>query len=128
MKSIRGCHTAVGAAVLSLGMFLTAGCCTRIGDFSVVSTGAPQYKTMDNAPIKPGVQATSWRMWFLCFPLGGAPSIKESVDRCLDKGNGDFMERARIYSTDWSLIVFSYGSYKVLGEVGNSKFEQIQAQ
>lgn len=73
------------------------------------------------------MKGTDGRLWFLFIPFGGEPSIKEAVDRCMDNGNGDFIERARIYQTSWSVLLFSYGNYKVIGDVGNSKFDQAQS-
>lgn len=83
---------------------------------------------MGNAPMQPGVEGSNGRGWFLFIPLGPAPDIKEAVDQCLDKGHGDFMERARIYHTAWTLLLFGYEGYTIKGDVGNSKFEQIKAQ
>jgi hypothetical protein len=127
MRQVLNIKTIAGIMLLGVS-FLASGCTTRLGDFSVIATGAPQYDRMDNAPMQPSVEATSSRVWFLCFPLGGAPNVKEALDKCLDKANGDFMERARIYTTDWSILLFSYGSFRVHGEVGNSKFEQMRAE
>lgn len=109
------------AALLIGTMFSTAGCSTRIGDFSFISTGTPQYTKMTNAPVKQRITGSDSRMWFLFIPLGGKPSLEEAVDRCLDKGRGDYIERARFYSTRWSLLLISSGGYKVVGDVGNSK-------
>jgi hypothetical protein len=100
---------------------LCAGCRTRIGDFSVISTGAPQYDSMDEAPMTKTVEGKDARFWFLFIPFGGPPNMKEAVDCCLDNGNGDFIERARLYQMGWSIILFSYGGFYVVGDVGNSK-------
>lgn len=127
MHQVLNRKAATGILLFGISFFVS-GCTTRLGDFSVIATGAPQYDRMDSAPMQPSVEATSSRVWFLCFPLGGAPNVKEAVDKCLDKANGDFMERARIYTTDWSLLLISYGAFTVHGEVGNSKYEQTRAE
>lgn len=111
---------------LSVLIFLSAGCATRIGDFSVLSTGAPQYANMETAPMTQTVKASDGRLWFLFIPLDSEPNLKEAVDRCLDKGHGDFMERARFYKTAWSFILFGHDGYKVIGDVGNSKEGQLK--
>lgn len=118
----------LGCVVAGCVVMMSSGCVSRLGDFSVLATGAPQYEKMGSAPMQSGVEGTSSRVWLGPLPLGGAPNVKEAVDKCLDAGGGDFMERARIYSTDWTLIVLSYGSYTVHGEVGNSKFDQMRAK
>ena len=113
--------------MICLLLAFSAGCSTRIGDFSVLSTGAPQYDSMAEAPIIQSVTGEDGRGWFLFIPLGAAPNMKEAVHQCLDKGNGDFMERARIYSTCWTFFgLFSYEGYKVVGDVGNSKVDQLK--
>lgn len=111
----------LAAGLVLAGILLSAGCSTRIGDFSVITTGAPQYRTMDKAPIVQTVGGSDGRAWLLFIPLGKAPRIDEALDVCLDKANGDFMERARIYYRRWSIILFSYGGYTVVGDVGNSR-------
>ncbi len=108
-------------AALGIALLASSGCSTRIGDFSVISTGAPQYRTMDKAPIVQTVKGSDGRAWLLFIPLGKRPRIDEALDECLDVGNGDFMERARIYYKRWSIILFSYGGYTVIGDVGNSR-------
>ena len=107
--------------LLALTMLLGTGCSTRIGDFSVVSTGTPQYNKMNDAPVRQSVKGDDGRVWFLFIPLGGAPSLEEAVDDCLDEGQGDYIERARFYSTWWSVLLFSGSGYEVIGDVGNSK-------
>jgi|GEM_PF-418598 len=108
---------------LLVGMLVivTVGCAHRIGDFSVLSSGAPQYASMDKAMVTQSVEGKDGRLWFLFIPLGGAPNLEEAVDDCLDKGKGDFIERARLYQNAWSILLFSYGSFSVIGDVGNSK-------
>lgn len=107
--------------LFSLALLFSLGCSTRIGDFSVLSSGAPQYAAMSEAPMTQAVKGSDGRFWLLFIPLGSSPSIEEAVDRCLDAGKGDFMERARIYKKRWSIILFSRDSYTVVGDVGNSK-------
>ena len=100
---------------------LASGCASRIGEFSVVATGAPQYNTMSTAPLKSQVQGSNGRLWLLFLPLGGAPNFKDAVDDCLDVGKGDFIERARFHRTWWSTLLVSYEGYRCTGDVGNSK-------
>lgn len=108
-------------ATLSLWMLMAAGCASRMGDFSFISTGTPQYSKMDSATIKQGCEGSDSRLWVLFIPLGSAPSLDEAVDNCMDDGRGDYIERARLYATTWSIGLFSSSGYKVIGDVGNSK-------
>lgn len=109
------------ASLLLVATATAVGCTTRIGDFSVVSTGTPQYNKMNDAPVRQSVKGSDSRVWFLFIPFGGSPSLEEAVDDCLDEGQGDYIERARFYSKWWSVLLFSGGGYEVVGDVGNSK-------
>ena len=76
---------------------------------------------MDDAVTTQKVQGKDGRWWFLCIPLGGAPSLEEATDDCMDEGRGDYVERARFSRNWWTLGVVSYQGYSVVGDVGNSK-------
>ena len=108
-------------AGMLLLLVTTSGCSTRIGDFSIISTGSPQYHKMDNAPVNQAVEGSDGRVWFLFIPLAGAPTLEDAVDDCMDEGRGDYIERARFYRKRWSILLFSGDSYVVKGDVGNSK-------
>ena len=108
----------LAAAVAAL---LAAGCTTRIGEFSIVSTSTPQYANMSKGRIVQGVRGEDGRAWFLFIPLDKHPSIQEAADDCMDHGRGDYIERARFFHTWWSIILFSHDGYYVIGDVGNSK-------
>lgn len=106
---------------VALVAMLASACTSRIGDFSIMSTGTPQYASMANAPTTQSVEASDGRFWFLFIPFDSTPSLEEAVDRAMDEGNGDFLERVRLYSTAWTLLLISYDSYSVKADVGNSK-------
>ncbi len=115
----------VGIAVVCV---CSSGCTKRIGDFSIVSTGAPQFASVKNVPVAKAIEATDGRFWFLFIPLQSAPNLQETVDRCLDQAGGDYMERVRIYETGWSILLFSYGAYTVIGDIGNSKLGSLKTE
>jgi hypothetical protein len=121
MRSIRARLLVCALFAASLA---SSACTTRIGDFSMMSTGTPQYAAIDKAPIKRTVEASDGRLWFLFIPLGGAPNLEEAVDRVMDEGNGDFLERVRLYSKHWTIGLFSYGAYSVIADVGDSRHGQ----
>ena len=111
----------IGYGLAVVAMLGAVGCTTRIGDFSLISTGTPQYANMNRCEVERTVKGTDSRLWFLALPLSNAPNLEEAVDRCMDKASGDHIERARFYSTRWTLGIFSYGSYKVVGDVADSR-------
>lgn len=122
-KSGRGIGVMASLCVVIL---LAAGCATRVGDFPVISTKKPDYRSIDEARVVQNIQAEDSRLWFLCFPLGGPPTIADAVDACLKKGNGDFMTEAKLYTKNWTVILFSYGAYQVEGSVGDSRSTLIE--
>ena len=103
-------------------MILLNSCTYQIAEFSLVSTGTPQYANMANVPTEKSIEGSDGRLSFLFVPIGGRPSLKEAVNKCLDEGNGDFVERARFYGTYWNFILFSYEGFSVIGDVGNSRY------
>jgi len=109
------------AGLLFWVMSIGTGCTTRIGDFSVASTGTPQYSKMLNAPVRQNQKGDDGRFWFLFIPFGSAPSLEDAVDDCLDEGGGDYIERVRLYSEWWTVLLFSGGKFEVVGDVGNTK-------
>ena len=112
--------------VLILAVLLIAvsstGCAHRVADFTIASTKNVEVSRIDlrTAALTRNVEATDGRFWFLIIPFNSQPKIKEAMDRCLEKGNGDFMTNAVVYDEGWSLLLFSYGAYTVKGDVGNS--------
>ncbi|HIJ65678.1 MAG TPA: hypothetical protein HPP77_06965 [Candidatus Hydrogenedentes bacterium] len=116
--------TYVRLAPIALALVLMAcsgGCVTRVGDFSLMSTGTPQYEKMGTAHITSGVRGSDGRFWILFLPFDRPPSIETAVNECQDRGRGDFMERARVERMWWTLIVFSYDQYSCKGDVGDTK-------
>lgn len=102
------------------GALLAGGCVSRVGTFSVLSTAPPQYNLMQTAEFRRGVESVDARWWFLFIPLGPKPTIGGAVNDALREGNGDFIERAEIYESGWTLLIFSRGSFRVRGDVGDS--------
>ena len=108
----------VAILVVCLG---AVGCTQHVGSLALVSVKTPQYERMAAAPIVKNVEAEVSRTWFLFIPFGGRPTFEEAIDQAIKNGNGDFMVNARFYSNDWTFLLFSYGSCKVVGDVGNSR-------
>jgi hypothetical protein len=110
-----------GYGLVAFALLGATGCTTRIGDFSLISTGTPQYANMNRCEVTRTVAEADGRLWFLFIPLSTKPTLEEAVDRCMDEGRGDHIERARFYTTHWTIGLFSYGSYKVIGDVADSR-------
>lgn len=117
MKTIRG-----SGLVIALAVSLLAGCATRQGTFTVLSTKNTEISRVDlkRVHFTRNVSGQDSRFWFLCIPFGSAPLLEEAADECLEKGHGDFMTSAVIYRTAWTVILFSYGAWRVEGDVGDS--------
>jgi hypothetical protein len=107
---------------LLLTVLITASCRTPLGRFPLMSTKSAEISRVDlkKIPFHRDIEGKDSRVWFLFFPLGGAPTIEEAMDNCLAEGNGDFIKDARIYETWWSFLIFSGGGYAVRGDVGDS--------
>lgn len=111
-------------AALLLGLLLTA-CTTRQGTFTVLSTKNSELSRADLKRIhfQRNVTGSDGRFWLLFIPFGSAPRIENAIDECLESGKGDFMTSAVLYSTDWSILLCSYGSWTVEGDVGDTLSE-----
>ncbi|MDX2177445.1 MAG: hypothetical protein SF028_13350 [Candidatus Sumerlaeia bacterium] len=118
-------RTAALAAGIAAAIALT-GCSTKLGQFTMMTTGAPQFDSMDNAPLTNDVRGESGRYWILFIPTASQPDVENAVNDALMRGNGDFMERVEVYSKGWSAILVSYDGYHVRGAVGNSKYNRGQ--
>ena len=99
----------------------TTGCSRRVGSLAIASTKTPQYDRLPSAPIVKGITGEDKQPWFLIFPLGRSPKFAEAIDRALEEAGGDFMVNVRFYRKDWTVILFSRRSVRVVGDVGNSK-------
>ena len=47
-------------------------------------------------------------------------TVKEAVDNALENGEGDFMTSAVVYDHWWSILLVSWRSIEIKGDVGNS--------
>lgn len=110
-------------ALVGLGLAVTAGgCSTIVGRFSILSTKNVELSRVDLKEIglQRNVEGSDGRVWFLFIPLGFSPTVEAAADRVLEHGRGDFMVSARVEFFFWSFFLFSYESYRVYGDVGDS--------
>lgn len=95
----------VSGLLLGLLFFCLAGCSLRQADLTAVTTRNVKLEgTNLNALSGNKVEGKDSKFMFLFFPIG-IPHIEDAVDDALDKGNGDLMLDAVIYSKGWWFLV-----------------------
>lgn len=114
----------VVASLLVLATLATTavGCSTTVGRFPVVTTKNVELSRVDlkEVGLQRNVEGSDGRLWFLFFPLGFSPTIERAMDECLNRGRGDFLVSARVDYFIWTFILFTYESYTVYGDAGDS--------
>ena len=110
------------AAGLLLAGLTLAGCAFDEGNFTVLSTKNCEISRIDLKTVnfRRDVEGSDGRAWFLFIPLGALPNFYRAADDCLRQGNGDFMTSARTSYFCWSVLLVSWESERVLGDVGNA--------
>ena len=96
---------------------LGAGCMTRIGDMTMLSTRSVSLDKMDidKLPQTRNVMGRDSKFIFICIPLG-VPHLKDAVDDALSKGGGDLMTDVAIYQGGWWFL-FGETTLEVRGTV-----------
>lgn len=107
-------------AFIIMVMFIIAGCGTRHGDFTVLSSKLIRLSDFELEKVNrvKGVEGKSTAQIIFVIPTAGDPSLEDAIDEALEKGNGDVMTDAVIYSWGW-YIPYIYGSFgwRVKGDV-----------
>jgi hypothetical protein len=111
----------VWATVLAAVVIGASGCTQHVGSLALVSTLTPDYENIASAAMSRNVEAERSRTWFLFIPFGSRPTFEEAIDEALAANRGDFMTNARFYTNDWTILLFSHSSRRVVGDVGNSR-------
>jgi hypothetical protein len=99
-----------------VGLSAALGCSTTIANLNVVSTKTADF-SQNHVRSANQASASDGRLWITILPLGSAPSIDRAINDLLGKHNGDYLTDAKVIETGWSLIVLSYGSIEVRGDV-----------
>ena len=109
--------------ILFVISFLAFGCSVRQTGFTVLSTKHVELSRIDlkETDVARNQKGRDSRLWILFIPLSGNPTLENAVNDCLESGKGDFIINPIVDSSWWSLILFSYGSWHVEGDVGNSQ-------
>lgn len=106
---------AKSALLFSCLVLVGAGCSTRVGDFTALSSKNVYCKNVDVTKLpQQRVEGKD-----ICF-LGIGADYKDAVDRALEKGHGNMMIDAVFYIESWPL----FAGYKVVGTVVNVPYEQ----
>ena len=101
---------------------LSFGCTVYQRGFTFISTKNVELSRVDmvKTQVVRDRKGSDSRFWILCIPFAGNPTLENAVNECLEDGDGDFIISPVVRSTGWSLLLFSYGSWHVKGDVGNS--------
>ena len=110
--------------VVLAATLVCTGCTMRQADLTIVSSrnvnlaGLNKPRTGD----EPRVEGRDTQHIVLFFPVTGPPNLEEALDNALDKGKGDTMVDAVIYSYGWYIpLIYGQAGWKVKGTVINSQ-------
>ena len=94
------------AGLLAVVIVAVAGCRTRVGDLTVVTTRNVNLDSvdLDTKPTLRNVEGRDTVFMFLFIPFG-FPHLEDAVDDALDKGNGDVMTDVSIHQGGWWFLV-----------------------
>ena len=109
-------------ALLFMISLCAVSCTVRQTGFTVLSTKHVELSRIDlkETDVARKKSGRDSRLWILFIPFAGNPTLENAVNDCLENGKGDFIINPIVDSSWWSLILFSYGSWYVEGDVGNS--------
>ena len=96
-------------------VLLGAGCSTRVGDFTALSTKNVYCSNIDVTKL-PQARVEGKDIRF----LGIGANYKNAADRALEKGHGNLMVDGVFYVESWPL----FAGYKVVGTVVNVPYRQ----
>jgi hypothetical protein len=104
--------------------FYLCGCSTHLTDISMISNKNISLSELNIDHLKKtkNVEGEDKVFIFLIIPFG-RPTLQEAVNQALDKGKGDLMIDASVYSTGWWFIIGEAG-VKIKGTVVNTKEER----
>lgn len=93
---------------------ILAGCSTRIGDFTTISTKNVE---IGGKYVKTGTFEGEDIAWIILIIPTGIPNLKTAVDRCLENGGGELATNA-VLSTEWmTFILAGSNGYSVKADV-----------
>jgi hypothetical protein len=105
-----------GFALGLVGLFFATGCTDTVARLAIASTKTTDF-SQNHYRAATQASADDGRLWLLVLPLGGAPSIEDAINHLLQKYNGDYLTDTKVDETWWSLLLVSWGSVSVTGDV-----------
>jgi hypothetical protein len=90
--------------------------CSTTQNLTLVSTRNVDLSAPHDIAAR-GEKASSGRFWLLFIPFAGEPNGVATATKLLEKHEGDYLTNVEVTSTGWSLLVFSWGSVSVKGDV-----------
>ena len=106
-------------AMLAAAVLLT-GCGYNV-NMTVISNRSIDFEELSEvnatAKILGVAEGKDSQVWFLIFPIGGAPNLDQALDRALADGEGDCLIRAKATYSRWGIPFLLYGhSWQVEGQ------------
>ncbi len=100
---------------------ILGGCSFRLADMTVVSTKNVTFDKvdLDKMPQVRGIVGKDSKFMFLFIPFG-YPVLENAIDDALEKGGGDVMIDAVLYSKGWWFLV-GENTLEVKGTVVNTR-------
>jgi len=86
------------------------GCSTHLTDLTMISNKSVTLDKVDvdRLPQNKHITGEDNKFMFLFIPFG-APTLKGALNDALEKGNGDLMVNASVYSTGWWFLIGQFG-------------------
>lgn len=106
-----------GAALVVL---LVTGCVARQGDFTVLSDKLVDTKDFDLSTAKKvdHVTGEDKTRIIVFIPTKANPSLEGAIDDALEKGGGDVLTDATVYSFGWYIpYIYGESGWRVEGDV-----------
>jgi len=106
--------------LLLLTIVVSTGCVVRHGDFSVLSNKLMDLSEfeIDKADRAKNLVGKDVQHIIFLFPTGGPPTLEGALDEALEKGGGDIMTDAVVYSWSWYIpYVYGQTGWSVKGDV-----------
>lgn len=101
------------AIMLCAGLLILAGCSTRLGDFTLLSTKNVDVSGVKHGDRFSGEDCVSIILWPY-IPLGTV-DWKNAMDQALERGKGDIMVDVVLTAKNWA-IPFIFGQNCILIE------------
>lgn len=87
------------------------GCQRRLGDFTVLSTKNVNLTDFSTEAAEESLPIVGVDMKPIVILWGTPPSLKEAVDRALERNNAHLLTNAVVYYSEW-YIPYIYGEMK----------------